>query len=70
LGVVTSLLRFNPALADIQEIFGRATNTATTIAVNISMAESDAKASPAGEASAGPSKPQKPPNPVWRMMGG
>ncbi|KAI4707713.1 hypothetical protein J4E89_007341 [Alternaria sp. Ai002NY15] len=33
------------------------------------MAEPDAKASAAGEASAGPSKPQKPPNPVWRMMG-
>ncbi|CAG5156757.1 uncharacterized protein ALTATR162_LOCUS4552 [Alternaria atra] len=33
------------------------------------MAEPDAKAPPAGEASAGPSKPQKPPNPVWRMMG-
>ncbi|KAE8870157.1 hypothetical protein PTNB29_00501 [Pyrenophora teres f. teres] len=33
------------------------------------MADSDAKASAAGGASAGPNKPPKPPNPVWRMMG-
>ena len=33
------------------------------------MAEPDAKAAPAGGAAAGPSKPQKPPNPVWKMMG-
>ncbi|CAO2650732.1 Nn.00g020240.m01.CDS01 [Neocucurbitaria sp. VM-36] len=33
------------------------------------MAETDAKAAPASGAAAGPSKPQKPPNPVWRMMG-
>ncbi|KAF1946116.1 hypothetical protein EJ02DRAFT_394867 [Clathrospora elynae] len=33
------------------------------------MAEPDAKASPAGGTSSGPSKPPRPPNPVWRMMG-
>jgi hypothetical protein len=68
---MTSLLRSIPALADRQsrKFLGRATNTATTNAVDTSMAEPDAKASAAGEASAGPSKPQKPPNPVWRMMG-
>ncbi|KAH6031762.1 mitochondrial import inner membrane translocase subunit TIM54 [Parastagonospora nodorum] len=33
------------------------------------MAEPDAKAAPAGSGSAGPVKPEKPPNPVWRMMG-
>jgi import inner membrane translocase subunit TIM54 len=34
------------------------------------MAEPDAKASAAGGASTGPIKPERPPNPVWRMMGG
>ncbi|KAF2856213.1 mitochondrial import inner membrane translocase subunit tim54 [Plenodomus tracheiphilus IPT5] len=33
------------------------------------MAEPDVKAAPASGASAGPVKPEKPPNPVWRMMG-
>ncbi|KAH8731083.1 mitochondrial import inner membrane translocase subunit Tim54 [Phaeosphaeriaceae sp. PMI808] len=33
------------------------------------MAELDAKAAPAGSGFAGPSKPPRPPNPVWRMMG-
>ena len=34
-----------------------------------SMAEPDAKATQAGGASTGPVKPERPPNPVWRMMG-
>ncbi|KAL5120220.1 hypothetical protein ACEQ8H_001777 [Pleosporales sp. CAS-2024a] len=33
------------------------------------MADGDAQAAPAGSASAGPVKREKPPNPVWRMMG-
>ncbi|KAF2019140.1 hypothetical protein BU24DRAFT_385980 [Aaosphaeria arxii CBS 175.79] len=33
------------------------------------MADAESKAPPAGGASAGSSKPPKPPNPVWRMMG-
>ncbi|KAI8936406.1 hypothetical protein NX059_006815 [Plenodomus lindquistii] len=33
------------------------------------MAEPDVKAAPASGASTGPGKPERPPNPVWRMMG-
>jgi hypothetical protein len=33
------------------------------------MAEPESKAAPAGSGPAGPIKPERPPNPVWRMMG-
>jgi hypothetical protein len=64
--LLASLFRKTSAFPDDREILGFATilELSTT-----HMAETDAKAAPAGSAPAGPGKPERPPNPVWRMMG-
>lgn len=65
LGAVRTLLRFNSASP---RFFWPCDNLNSNTFSN-NMAEPDAKAAPAAGTTAGPSKPPRPPNPVWKMMG-
>jgi hypothetical protein len=62
----------NPGQADPRNFWVKLSMPAKNLTIptpHTTMSGPDANASAGGATSGGPSKPPKPPNPVWRMMG-